>query len=88
MNPLGHAGLFVTRPSKAAIARGNPIPLAIKPLSRERAIGEPVGEPIRNIRRVGHTRHRSAVNAMADALTASVAHTRQPRIAAFVSKLA
>ncbi|MBK8534090.1 MAG: IS982 family transposase [Candidatus Competibacteraceae bacterium] len=55
------------------------MPLVDKLLLRKRAIIETINDQIKNIQQIGHTRHRSVVNAMVNVLSALVAYTHQPR---------
>ena len=55
------------------------MPMVDKRLLRKRAIIETINDQIKNIQQIEHTRHRSVVNAMVNALAALAAYTRQPR---------
>ncbi len=55
------------------------MPMVDKRLLRKRAILETIIDQIKNIQQIEHTRHRSFVNFMVNALAALAAYTRQPR---------
>jgi len=55
------------------------MPLVDKLLLPKRTIIETINDQIKNIQQIAHTRRRSMVNAMVNALAALVAYSHQPR---------
>ena len=59
--------------------RNKLLPLWDKLLLRKRALIESVGEQLKHVCQIGHTRHRSVVNAFVHTFAALVAYTWQER---------
>jgi hypothetical protein len=55
------------------------LPLADKLLLRKRAIIESVGDQLKNISQIEHTRHRSPINCFINIIAGLIAYCHQPK---------